>query len=405
MTVRITKPETSINDTLNRLDQPIKDNIIYAGNRNIVHNGAMQINQRGVTTTGFGQSNKGYKMVDRWKVWEQGAPTATFVMTHENSNGPPGFPYHQKFRCDVANTDGQHNIPSSVHMYMEYFTESSDLFRLCWGTPEAKVSTLSFWMKSNVSGKFVVAMNAKREDSSLDYYAAPYESSGSGEWEYITIQIPPNLLTTPRLTGTGAHGQGLCMRFILQSSSTYSGGSPLRTWTSTANISTNRQEAGQEADVGRKVGNYWCITGVQLEEGPVATPFEHRSFAEDLAICQRYYQVLGAGADYSEMIGGGSSHTVGTMHKWSTSNTFIFTELATPMRNSDDMTLVQIGEFAFKSMGYTSNTSTAISLDGDSSNRMLRLNSTINNNSWTVGASGWVRANNSNSYLAVACEI
>ena len=248
-------------------------------NRNLIINGAMQVAQRGTSST-FGQSDKGYKTVDRFQFWEQGTPTATFNLTREG-DGPNGFKYSTKLACSTANTSG---IPTSVHMYMQYNVEAQDMYQLAWGTTDAKPATLSFWAKSNTAGTYVVSLAAD-DGTDLDYYTAPYDLDGSGNWQYITIVIPANTIT--QVSNTTANATGLYIKWIIQSSTTYSSGTSLTGWTESP--STSQLEAGQNADVGATVGNYWQITGVQLELGDTATPFEHRSYGDELARCQRYY--------------------------------------------------------------------------------------------------------------------
>jgi len=251
-------------------------------NRNMIINGAMEVAQRGTSST-LGQSDKGYKTVDRHEFFEQGSPTAVFAVTQESTGGPVGFKYSTKLNCTTQNTSG---IPASVHMYMSHKIEGNYLARLSWGSSDAKKATLSFYAKSNVSGTYVVAMRAY-DGSDLDYYAAPYTLDGSGNWQYITCEIPANTITT--VTSAGID-YGLALEWVVQSSGEYSGGTPLTTWTE--NATTNQREAGQTADIGAAVNNYWQITGIQMEVGTEATPFEHRSFGDELARCQRYYSEL-----------------------------------------------------------------------------------------------------------------
>jgi hypothetical protein len=253
---------------------------VGAGRRNIVINGDMRIAQRGNSST-FSQSNKGYKTVDRFKVWEQGAPTTVFNLTQEE-DAPSEFKYSTKFECTTANTDG---IPSGVHQYLQYDVEVRDCYGWAWGTSDAKPLTLSFWAKSNVGGAYVVRMETTN-GVDLDYFTAPYNLQGTGAWEKIVLHIPPNKISNTRNAVDSA--QGFTMKWIIQSSTSYSSGNKLVGWVDSP--STNQLEAGQVADIGANVGNYWQITGVQLEIGKEATPFEHRSYGEELALCQRYYK-------------------------------------------------------------------------------------------------------------------
>jgi hypothetical protein len=104
---------------------------------------------------------------------------------------------------------------------------------------------------------------------------------------------------------------------------------------------------------------------------------------------------------------GGSSHVIGTMHKWNSSNTFVFTDLPTEMRDGNNQSLVKStgsADFSFKSGGYTS-TGNDFTLDGDSSARSIRLNSAVTNGSWPLAASGWARINTSDGFIAISNEM
>jgi len=300
-------------------------------NRNMIINGAMEVAQRGTSST-FGQSDKGYKTVDRHEFFEQGSPTAVFAVTQESTGGPVGFKYSTKLNCTTQNTSG---IPASVHMYMSHKIEGNYLARLSWGSSDAKKATLSFYAKSNVSGTYVVAMRAY-DGSDLDYYAAPYTLDGSGNWQYITCEIPANTITT--VTSAGID-YGLALEWVVQSSGEYSGGTPLTTWTE--NATTNQREAGQTADIGAAVNNYWQITGIQMEVGTEATPFEHRSFGDELQACSRYFQKiesLGSVASYNSFPYTGLSRAT-TIGKVSCGWT-------TPLRSGPTITFSAASDFA-----------------------------------------------------------
>ena len=266
--------------------------------KNLIINGAMQVAQRGTSST-FTQSDKGYKTVDRFKVWEQGTPTAVFDLTQE-TDAPSEFKHSTKLACTTANTSG---IPASVHMYVQYSPEASDLHRLSWGTSDAKATTLSFWAKSNLAGTYVVSFNAVGNDSGVDdsacnFYTAPYTLDGSGDWQYITLAIPANTLSNIKLAADNSVGMEI--KWVIQSGTNYSSGSALTGWTNSPD--QNQKEAGQTADLGATVGKYWQITGVKLEVGTAATDYDHRSYGEELRACQRYYEMA-----YETIAAGSSS--------------------------------------------------------------------------------------------------
>jgi hypothetical protein len=158
--------------------------------------------------------------------------------------------------------------------------EGQDLQNLAKGTSDAKQVTLSFWVKSNVTGTYAGllwdAPNSRLNSKS-------YTVNSSGVWEYKTIVFSGDQ--------TGAidddNTEGLAVKLILGAGTTWTGGAE---GISPISGNQNRYAASQAVNVAASVSNYWQITGVQLEVGSVATEFEHRSYGEELALCQRYYQ-------------------------------------------------------------------------------------------------------------------
>jgi hypothetical protein len=148
-----------------------------------------------------------------------------------------------------------------------------------------------------------------------------YTVEHAGVWQYVTLVIPPD-------TNTGilnSNGDGLAFYFNLSSGSSYTV-SEAPNWSS---YTTGNWSGGHTAHWGKTTNDYWHITGVQFEVGKVATPFEHRSYGEELALCQRYYQ-------YVERARGSGNRDAGQ-------NTCAFSHRIPEMRTTPTMTRVVAG--------------------------------------------------------------
>ena len=233
-------------------------------NRNLVINGAMQVAQRGTTFTGGGG---GGITLDMWKFSE--GTSAVFDVVR-SSTAPAGFANSFKVDCTTTGTP-----TGSQEGFVETKVESQNLQHLQYGTSGAQSATLSFWVRSNKTGDYGLWIYHYDEASQ---YATTYTISSADTWEYKTITIPGNTSTALANDNT----TGLAIRFYLQIGPDLAG-TPSETWQTTL---SNRSP---DLNLGDSTDNEWLITGVQLEVGSVATPFEHRSFGDEMARCQRYY--------------------------------------------------------------------------------------------------------------------
>ena len=242
-------------------------------NRNLIINGAMQVAQRGTSQTSV--STFGYKTVDRWK----SGPNGFGIYTNsQEADGPAGFANSVKWLCTTADT----SPASSDYMRIDYGIEAQDLQHLGYGASGAKDLTLSFWVKSNVTATYVVWFY--KSDGTARHIGATYTVDAADTWEYKTITITGDSNALGAIDNN--NGEGLLMCFCLSTSTDNSSGTLPSTW---ENYVPANRFAGQTASIGSAVNNYWQITGVQLEVGDTATPFEHRSYGQELALCQRYY--------------------------------------------------------------------------------------------------------------------
>jgi len=250
----------------------VLDNSQIGGRRNIIINGAMQVAQRGDTAS----VQSGYGGCDRFKMATSGAMVVTLK---QSTDVPSNQGFINSQQVDVTTADS--SIAASEYAMIRTQLEAQDLQHLKYGTSEAEKITLQFFVKSSKTGTHIIE---------LYHYDANYQNSQSytissaDTWQKVTVTFDGYQTTN----FNNDNGTGLGIQWWLASGSTYAGGTlASNTWHNTA---ANR--AVGQVNVMDNTSNNFYLTGVQLEVGSVATPFEHRSFAEEQRLCQRYFEVL-----------------------------------------------------------------------------------------------------------------
>jgi hypothetical protein len=250
------------------------------GRRNIIINGAMQVAQRGTSFTGVGNGDNAY-YIDRFKFAEAGSPNGEFTIT-QASDGPNGFANSMKFDCTTAET----TLNDNEMIRIIQGNEGQNLQHLKKGTSDAESLTLSFYVKSNLTGTAVVGLY---DNDNGRYNARAYTIDSANTWERKVLTFQGDT------TGTLANDNGLSMEvwFYLQAGGNKTSGTLPSNWEALVEANS---APGQTINVASSTDNDFFITGIQLEVGEQATPFEHRSFGEELALCQRYYERSGLGS-------------------------------------------------------------------------------------------------------------
>lgn len=251
-------------------------------NRNLIINGAMQVAQRG---TSFASLTTSQYTLDRWFPKESG--TVVFTVTKE-ADGPSGFASSLKINVDTANA----SLSGGDFFTLEHLFEGQNLQALKKGTADALPVTLSFWVKSNVTGTFICEFDDNDNSRNIN---KSYTVDASATWEHKTITFEGD---TSGLLDNDASNSARII-WWLDAGSAFRGGTLATSWESTNNV--DRVEGGVTfADT---VNNYFQITGVQLEVGDTATPFEHRSYGDELARCSRYTHVVKPEQAYGRYFG------------------------------------------------------------------------------------------------------
>ncbi len=290
MTVRIEKPAINVREELADLRKPTgiageamlradtpqeQFNLIGAGRRNLVINGAMQVAQRGTSVSVSTSANT--FLTDRFFSRIQGSTgTAT---ASQVSDAPVGFTSSLKLTVGTADT----SLGSADYTRIHQDIEGYNCIGTGWNTNSGVPVTLSFWVKSSIAGTYSIALYNSDASRSI---VKEYTIDAASTWEYKTLTIPPN-----NATWAFDNGYGIRLTFSLGAGSTYiCTEANLEQWTSNFDFSSPNN-----VNIMATSGATFQITGVQLELGKVATPFEHRSYGEELALCQRYYYRIDAG--------------------------------------------------------------------------------------------------------------
>ena len=297
--------------TVNNTDGTCTANITNnLSNRNLIINGAMQVAQRGTSST-----SAGYQTVDRFNVsWYNTDQVA--LTQSQSTDAPPDF--SKSFKVDV--TTAETTLDANEYSWIRYALEAQDCQQLNYNSSNAKSVTLSFWVKSYQTGDFAVNLN-KYPDGSNRSITSTYTVNQSATWEKKTITFVGDT------AGGGIDDNadmGISIYFFLAAGTDFKGSSAnTNQW---ADYTSAGWANGQAVNLFSSTDNYLQITGVQLEVGSVATDFEHRSYQDEFLRCCRYFYFTNA-QHFSVGRGNNSDGFVGWI------------ELQVPLRASPSVTL------------------------------------------------------------------
>ena len=236
-------------------------------NRNAVQNGAMMVDQKGGTTTLSGYSAA---KPDRFTAFVSNAGTQTVA---QDSESPAGF--HKSLKA--VNTVADASIAAGDRAVIIYRLEGNDASRFAFGGSDAKTVTISFYVRSSITGTHGGALGNGADNRS---YPFTYTISSADTWERKSITIAGDT------TGTWATSSARSIQIVwgLGVGSTNSG--TAGEWAA----ADYNSATGATTDFLTTANATWYLTGVQLEEGSTATDFEHKSFSQEFTACSRYFQ-------------------------------------------------------------------------------------------------------------------
>jgi hypothetical protein len=245
-----------------------------AGTRNRIINGDMRIDQRNAGASVTFTNSVGYAL-DRHRTVALGASLGFSVQ--RSTTAPTGFSNSLLATVTSAKSPASTD-QARINQYIEGFNTAD----LGWGTADAQAVTLSFWVRSSVTGTYCVAIS--NADTATRSYIATYTVLAADTWERKSVTISGDTSgtwTTSSLIGIGiSFALGCGSSYNAAAASTWYGAEYQQTASQVSWIATN--------------GATFYITGVQLEPGSVATPFERRSYSTELILCQRYFQAIGS---------------------------------------------------------------------------------------------------------------
>lgn len=249
------------------------------GFRNRIINGDMRIAQRGVPQT---LSAAGY-VIDRWNNGLQGGGAYS---VNQSTDVPTAVQAETAFTNSmlVTVTTADASIAAGDFYWPQHRVEGYNISDAGFGTAGAKPLTLSFWVKSSLSGTYALGVINNGQTRS---YGTTYTVNAANTWEHKKITIPGDTGGT----WSADNNIGVVVVFPLGGGTSFTAATP-GSWTSTAvNIiaSAATRSSNTASAWVATLGATWQVTGVQLEKGSVATEFERRSYGTELALCQRYY--------------------------------------------------------------------------------------------------------------------
>jgi len=351
------------------------------GRRNIVINGAMQVFQRGTSFTSV--ANTAFH-ADRFELYMQNE-ASQYTVT-QDSDTPNGFGNCLKLDVTTADT----STASNEEVKLMHKLEGQDLQQFKKGTSDTENMTLSFYVKTNKTGVYCIELFDR--DNSREVSAS--YTVADANWNRYTITFPAD--TSGAFDDDNA--SSLEISFWLVAGSAVQGGTLNTAWRSTADGSS----ATGQVNFSDSTDNNWQITGIQFEVGSVATPFEHRSFGEELQLCQRYLfkDQDGSGASFKRYAHGGASAT--------TVASISFT-IPTPLRAVPTLVLSgNVNTFmAFSSGGNDALTGLIIATDDDAGtfNRAVELTANVGSGLVAGEQVSIISNNNTSTFISLDAEL
>jgi len=346
-----------------------------SGRKNIVTNGAMQVAQRSASETGLGAAT-GYFTLDRWSMREGAASAGRFTMARV-ADGPSGFANCLKLTTTTADT----SIAAGEFLFLSQRFEGQDLQQLKKGTSDAESVTVSFYVKGNAAATYVCELSDTDSDRSITQ-----AFTVTTDWVKKTLTFPGD--TTGAMDDDTA--MSLQLIFWLHGGSTYTSGTfSDNTWTS--ETSANRY-AGSRTSIFDATSRTFFITGVQMEVGSQATPFEHRSFGEEMLLCKRYCNVIAPVADEGFAIG----------HNRTTTTSVGIIRHNPVMRTAPSLTFSAVN--AFQVHHANSATQTSGIAAGEQSTEGSTIVATVGSG-LTAGQGSQIREHTSGATIIIAAEL
>ena len=343
-------------------------------NRNKIINGNMRIDQR---NSGSSVTADNSFAVDRFVFRTVGGGAIT---AQQSTTAPSGFV--NSYSITVSTADS--SIASTDNYQLVHRIEGNNTADLMFGTSSAKTVTLSFWVRSSVTGTFGGNLQNNAADRS---YVFQYTINTADTWEYKTITVAGDTSGTWLTTNAA----GVCVTWDLGSGTDFEG--TANSW----NAANKRRASGNVQLIGQANATLF-LTGVQLEVGEKATPFEHRSYSDELARCHRYYYKIGPSD---------GTDTFGPVFTDSATASYLNNVFPVPMR-ADPTALEQSGtasDYVVRTGGSSRTCSSVPVTDSTTNKYAYQVKFTVSSGQ-TTGHAGYVRsADVTTAFLAWSAEL
>lgn len=301
--------------------------------RNVIINGAMNVSQRATSATGLG-GGSGYYTVDRYKTQTVGATAGRYTMEQAGITDLAGFHNCIKLSCTTADT----SIGGSESLLFRQIIEGQDLQRFAKGTSDAKEFTVSFYVKGNANATYTCELfdsdNSRQISKTF---------SVTTSWTRVILTFPAD--TTGAFTDD--NGVSLYVTIWLSAGPNYSSGTlNSSAW---ASQTTGNRASGSQTSFFDSTSRTFFVTGLQLEVGPRATPFEHEPVGVTLSKCQRYFEKVSDGLNQHRLLG----------VPWDTNSINVYFPYLVEKRAYPAVTIVSPGQ-TYKSGGWHTNTGSTV---------------------------------------------
>ena len=343
-------------------------------NRNMIINGGMQVAQRGnftITTSGSAE----YGGPDRYFMWSYTGTEQVVADISQATDVPSGQGFAYSYKVDV--TTAESAVAADEALLISQYIEAQNVQQLEYGTSSAKDVTVSFWIKSTKTGTYCFSLN---QPDANRVYVKEYTVDASNTWEKKIITIPGDASGTIN----NDNGRGLWLQWVLMAGSARQGtadnwrGDPF-------DLATSNQVNAVDS-----ASNNIYLTGVQLELGTEATPFEHRSFGQERTLCHRYFQRL-TGDE-----GGGNDGGFMNGAIWNSTDFYGSVHHITSMRTEPTLSFSAIGDIRVYAGGVADAASSFSKTGGTNSYTEINFGGLGN----TAGRGAWVRIDGGTSNFA-----
>jgi len=341
--------------------------------RNLIINGAMEVSQRG--TTFASTANVAYTL-DRMQWYDTGAGVVDISQSTDTPNGN----FKNSLKVDITTADS--SLAAGDLYNIIHQIEGYNIAHLGWGTSDAKTVTLSFHIKSPKTGTHCVTL---RNSDQTRTRVEEFTINSADTWEKKTITITGDTSGTWQSTTSA----GIQLIFPLALGSTYHSSVAAGSWGNGGNIygSSNQVNCMDNAS------NNWYITGVQLEVGETATPFEHRSYADTIRQCRRYFSRFNADSTTAPIV---------EINVWSTATKYGKLNFPVEMRTNPTFTASNLSHFTVLVAGSTT-TPTSFSVGSGDTTYAELIVATASFGS--PGQAGWVRIVDTSGYADLDAEL